>query len=318
MLKIQNDILEFFFNEVKIKGKYEIKINNNSAYLIPREEERYYKPIITIPDLEYFRILLTEYVKSINEFKKKNNLKLEEHQELSYVLNIMLFNMTSSDAEDLNKFLETRIAFLKDNSFSEYIEPKKIFDFENTSFYAQREVEDFGLETPFIMTFFMKIDNEVFQMPLIRYGIDNDGTCYIYAVQIGRKRTCDTTNQNYKKTVNKVNQGVKNNRDISPSFVLILAMFLKMLNDNKINKIVIPDYLFNRYKKYYHANTTGKSDEILSRMFHSITGLVNRMDNQITGFNIDFYPLDFDSYYHIKIKNLSSDNKILKKLFNKN
>lgn len=320
MLEIPKDIdiLEYFFKEVKEKGKYEIKIDNNSAYIIPREEEKYYKPVIIIPDTDYFRILIMEYINSINDFNKRNNSELEAHQGLSYVMNIMLFNLTPSDAEDLNKFLETRISFLKDNKLSEYEKPKKVFEYEDATFYAQREVEDFGLETPYIMTFSMEEENNSFQMPIIRYGFAEDGTCYIYAVQIGRKRTCDTTNPNYKKIVNKVNQGVKENRDISPSFVLILAMFIKILSENGIKKIVIPDYLFSRYKKYYHANTTNKSDEILSRMFHSIIGLVDRMNTQIEGVDIKSYPLDADSYYHIELKELKSNNKILQKLFNEN
>lgn len=320
MLKIQNDIdiLEFFFDEIKSKGKYEIIINNNEAIIIPREEEKYYKPIIRIPDLEYFRILLIEYVNSINEFNERNNATLERHQGLSYVMNIMLFNLTSSDAEDLNEYLETRICFLKDDKFEEYKEPKKVFEYENATFYAQREVEDFGLETPYIMSFSMKDETKTYQMPIIRYGFDNDGTCYIYAVQIGRKRSCDTTDPNYKKIVNGVNQGVKENRDISPSFVLIMSMFLKMLKENNIKKIVIPDYLFSRYKKYYRATTATKSDEILSRMLRSITGIVNRIDNQIEGINIKSYPQDVDSYYHIEINGLESNNKVLKKLFNEN
>ena len=93
-------------------------------------------------------------------------------------------------------------------------------------------------------------------------------------------------------------------------------MFLKILNDHNIKNIVVPDFLFNRYKKYYRANTTSKSNEILSRMFNNITTLIKRIDDQIDGFNIKTYPLDVDSYYHIEISNLESNNKMLNKLLN--
>ena len=85
MLEKSNDILEIFFKEIKLKGKYEIDIRNNIAYIIPREEERYYKPIIKIPNLNCFTNLLTEYIESINEFNKRNNIKLKEYQDLSYI-----------------------------------------------------------------------------------------------------------------------------------------------------------------------------------------------------------------------------------------
>lgn len=314
MLEIPNKILEFFFREIKLKGKYEIEIKYNTAYIIPRVEERYYKPIIRIPNVKKFANLLIEYIETINKFNSKNNIKQKEYQDLSYVFNIMLFNIAPSDANDLNKFIETRIDFYNDNNLDEFIEQTKVFEYNNNLFYAKREIEDFGLETPYIMSFSMETAGKIYNLPIIRYGIDKDGVCFIYAVQIGRGRFCDINNIDYKNATNPINQGIKEHRNISPSFVLILSIFLKMLNDNNINKIVIPDFLFNRYKKYYRANTTSKSDEILSRMFHNITTLIKRMDSQIEGFNIQSYPLDIDSYYHIELKNLDSKNKMLKKI----
>ena len=311
-----NNISDFFFNEIQKKGKYEILFKENKATISPRAKEEYYKTPITIPDLNYFNDLLTEYVSTINDFNKKNILQLADYQDLSYIFNIMLFNIAASDAIDLNHYLETRISFFKDYNFEEYQQPKKVFAYQNTTFFAQRENECFGLETPYIMTFSMTTNNKLYQLPLIRYGIDNKGTCFIYAVQIGRNRKCENHNPEYKDIVNQVNQGIKEYRNISPSFVLILAMFLKILNDHNIQDIVIPDFLFNRYKKYYHANTTSKSDEILSRMFKNMNILVKRIDEQIEGFSIKNYPLDFDSYYHIQITSLNSNNKVLNKLLN--
>lgn len=282
MIKQTTDILEFFFREIKITGKYEINIKNNFTYIIPRKEEQYYKPIIKIPDLNQFTKLLIKYVEAINEFNKRNNFQLKEYQDLSYIFNIMLFNLASSDADDLNKFIETRISFFNDYHLDKLVKPKQIFEYCDVSFYAQREIEAFGLETPYIMTFKMHIAGETFNLPIIRYGINENGICFIYAVQIGRERHCDINNPKYKNIINQVNKGIKEHRGISPSFVLILAMFFKILNDNNINKVVIPDFLFNRYKKYYRANTTIKS-----------------------------------SYYHININNLESNTPMLKRLLKK-
>ncbi len=318
MLEIPNNILDFFFKEVTEKGKYKIEIKGKMAYIIPREEETYYKPIIIIPDIEELSNLLIQYIIAVNEFNKKNNIQLEEYQDLSYIFNIMLFNLSSSDANDLNKFILTRISFFYDNNLEQYNKRTKIFEYDNVSFYAERELESTGLETPFIMLFSMDINGKSYNLPLIRYAIDNDNTCYIYTVQRGRNRFCDINNPFYRKAVNPVNQGVKDNRNISPSFVLILAMFLKILSDNNISKIMIPDFLFNRYRKYYHANTITKSNEILSRMFHNISIIVKRMSAQIEGFSIEDYPLDIDSYFHISIVNLDSQNKMLKKLLKDN
>lgn len=320
VLYMQNleDITSFFFEEIKSKGKYEIDIEGNSALIIPREEERYYKPNMRIPDLSRFSILLMEYIDAVNEFNERNDAELKKYQNISYIFNIMLFNLASSDGEDLNRFLETRIQFLKDRNLDEYSEPTTVYEHEDVTIYAERKVEEFGLETPYIMVFTMTSKGKTYNLPLIRYAVDANGVCYIYAIQMGRHRSCDTYDPDYKSIVNGVNQGLKEFRNVSPSFTLTFAIFLRMLVENDIKKIVIPDFLFNRYRKYYRANTEVKSSEILSRMLKSITVLVKRMDVQVEGFNIRSYPLDVDSYFHIDITTLSSKNKVLKDVLNAN
>ena len=182
MIEIPKNILEFFFKEIKLKGKYEIEIRKNIAYIIPKEKEKYYKPIIKIPDLASFAILLRQYIQVINEFNQKNNVKLQDYQDLSYIFNIMLFNMTTSDALNLNKYLETRISFFYDNNLEDFWNPQKVFEYNNITFYAQKELEDFGLETPYIMTFFMEINEKQYKLPIIRYAINNERVCFIYVV----------------------------------------------------------------------------------------------------------------------------------------
>jgi len=311
-----SNIINHFFRSIELRGKYNINIKNNVAYIIPRDEEKYYKPVIKITNLEEFTNLLIKYIEAINNFNTVNNVKLKPCHDLSYFLNIFLLNLTASDANDLNSFLKTRISFFRDNNFDDFVTQRKIFDYDSATFYAKREVGSLGLETPYIMGFSMYSNGKYHNLPIVRYAINSDKVCYIYAIQTGRCRNCDTNNSEYKSIINQVNQGVKKYRNISPSFVLILAIFLKILKDNGINRIVIPDYLFNRYRKYYKGNSEIKSNEIISRMFHNITALINRTESEITGFDIKSYPLDIDSYYHIEVNSLDSENKILRKIFN--
>lgn len=315
MSREQYAMLEFFLREVKSKGKYEIVIEGNQAYIIPRMEERFYKPIVRIRDLNSFAVLLIEYVEAMCEFYERKGLKKKDYQSLSYLFNIMLFNLAPSDAEDLNKYMEMRISFFRDSNLEEFVNAREIFAYEDVSFYAQREVEEIGLETPYIMVFTMLREGKIYNLPLIRYGISENRVCHIYAVQIGRGRAIHDFDEYCKRVINGLNKGIKEFRGVAPSFVLALAMFIKMLSERNINKIVIPDFLFNRYKKYYGANTTVRSDEILERMMKSMATLVKRLDNEINGFDIRSYPLDGDSYYHIEIDRLASKNMVLKALF---
>lgn len=313
MIDIPENILEIFFREIQIKGKYKVIINGNKAQIIPRDEESYYKPIMNIQNLEYFNVLLMEYINAINEFITKHNIKLKDYQDLSYILNITLFNLASSDAYDLCTFLEKRISFLHDNSFSEYDNESVVLENENVKITAQRVVEDFGLETPFIMIFKIYINDSVYNLPLIRYAIDEDDKCYIYAVQMGRGRSISQDND-FKNVINKVNSGVKEYRNIAPSFTLAFNLFIQLLQSKETKEIMIPDFLFNRYKQYYGATTVTKSNAILERMMSTMSNLVGRCSNEIDGFKVSSYPLLFDSYYHIDIINMSNQNMTLKKI----
>ena len=315
MFKIPDDIVSFFFDSIKEKGKYTININGNSAVIVPRIEEKYYKPSITIKDMKELKNSLENYVNSLNEFLVNNN-NLLPHHDLSYLLNIMLFNMNATDSLDLASFIDRRSRFFKSNLLNEYDLPKKLVEIDGAKFYAQRILEVAGLETPFCMLFSMENKGNNYELPLIRYTFDGD-KCYIFTVQMGMGRVCLSQDDTYKNTINKVNSGLKEYRNIPPNFVLSLALFLRILNEHNISEIIVPDFLFNRYRKYFKANGEARSNEILTRILNNYMNLLNRMELQIDGFEIISYPNDPDSFIRIKISKLSSKNEFLNEIVNR-
>ena len=309
---IPDDIVTYFFQCLIDKGKYKIENNNGVILINPREQESYYKPVIVVKDIIELKESLENYVHSLNDFY--GSVQLQEYQDLSFFFNNLLLNMTNNDAEDLAKFIDKRAKLFKKDKLEPYKERTHIVDIDDSKFFAQREVESPGLETPYCMIFEMEKNGNVYGLPLVRYSVDHD-TCYIYSVQMGRDRNYQYQEQDYKETVNKVNSGLKKYRDVPPNFVLSLALFTKILNDNNVNNIIIPDYLFGRYKNYYGATTVVKSDKILSRILDKFVDLICRMDMQVDGFDISTYPNDVDSFMRVKLNNPKSENKMLDEIF---
>lgn len=76
----------------------------------------------------------------------------------------------------------------------------------------------------------------------------------------------------------------------------ILAVFFQSINRN------------GRYKHYYKAQGTMRSDEILERILDNFLILLKRMEWQFPFFEIESYPNEIDSYTHVKLKNCGMTN----------
>lgn len=315
MYEIPDDILTFFFSQIVKRGKCRIERIDNQIYIKSRLEHEYYKPVICVNDLEKLEKSLITYINTLNDFIKKYNCVLEDYYDLSYILNHIFLNMVSSDSVDLASYVDKRTAFIKDKLFSEYDKKKEIFQYEDVSFFVQRVLESPGLETPFILIFSMNINGVDYELPLVRYAFDDNKVCHLFAVQTGRLRNVNYNDEVFKSVVNKVNRGVNAYRNVSPSFVLVLTLFFKMLSEHDIKNIVVPDYLFSRYRKYYRNNGTARSDMILKRILNNFITLLQRMEMQINGIEIKNYPNEIDSYTHLTIQKMDSKNKLLAKIF---
>lgn len=305
MFEMPDNILEYFFIELKKKGKYTTTFIGTSAVIEARKEQKYYKPNIFIKDLAELENALKEYVTALNTFYMQNN-NLEEYHDLSFFFNNLLINMTSSDAEDLTIYIYKRISFFENEQFKEFDEPQILYESEGVKYGVQRVLESPGLETPYVLVFFMEYDGVYYNLPLVRYAFDENGVCHLFAVQFGRDRVMDFDDA-YKSIVNKVNTGITKYRNVSPSFVLSLSLFINLLKEMNVENIMVPDFLFGRYRKYIGASSVTKSDQILERILNNFIRLLSRMEFQNEDFQILAYPNDIDSYTHIRLN--SRDKK---------
>ena len=316
VFELPNDIVSYFFKSIIEKGKYKVEVLEDRVFIKSREEQEYYKPVIIVKDLERLNDSLINYVNTLNTFYQDKEDNLEQYHDLTYFFNKLLFNMTNEDASDLASYIDRCSLTFKKDPLESYEEKKMVAQMDNSKFYAQRILESPGLETPYYMLFQMENNGKTYELPIVRYTNPTEDTCMIYAVQMGRGRNYNYQDPEYKNVINKLNSGLKEYRNVPPNFVLSLSLFLKMLSEHNIHNIMIPDYLFGRYKKYLGANTTGRSDAILERILNRYMDLLCRMDNQIEGFDIQTYPNELDSFMRIKINQLSSKNEMLNDIFN--
>ena len=82
MLEFNGDITDFFFQEIKKKGKYTLEKIGSKIVIIPREEEPYYKPIIQINDIERLKIELQKDKKEMEEKAKNLQASIGSDSEL--------------------------------------------------------------------------------------------------------------------------------------------------------------------------------------------------------------------------------------------
>lgn len=326
----------------------EAKKNDDGRYLIPR---------LVIKNKESFNKLLTEYLALA---RKKYDLSIYQ-DELTFadvenyeqvinkiILTTLWANATYDDFSESEEFLRKQIAFLKDETFSEYEEPTIIGYSETLGGYVEVEniQETILNETPnsLKISVIEPETNERYTFPLVRYGIE-DNKCYIYAVQKNKKY--DEENK-FKKKVNRrlfqigenfdtkndtyENYGEGNLKDVSASFVVASNIALGLLASKGITDVVVPSILIERW----NAKETGiivksKREENSQEYIDSNKEEHNKIQNNLTEkllrtflrivshnktFNVTAYPFDIDSSLHIKTnEELDCNNTLLNETF---
>ncbi len=326
----------------------EAKKNDDGRYLIPR---------LVIKNKDNFNKLLTEYLALA---RKKYDLSIYQ-DELTFadvenyeqvinkiILTTLWANATYDDFSESEEFLRKQIAFLKDETFSEYEEPTIIGYSETLGGYVEVEniQETILNETPnsLKISVIEPETNERYTFPLVRYGIE-DNKCYIYAVQ--KNKRYDEENK-FKKIVNRrlfqigenfdtkndtyENYGEGNLKDVSASFVVASNIALGLLASKGITDVVVPSILIERW----NAKETGiivksKREENSQEYIDSNKEEHNKIQNNLTEkllrtflrivshnktFNVTAYPFDIDSSLHIKTsEELDCNNTLLNETF---
>lgn len=219
-----------------------------------------YIPTLRVNKKEEFFHLLTQNINLIKE--KYNFTKVEKIYGKETVIKTILLTLLSNaryqDYNNPNPYLEKNINFLKDQTLSQYnntIITNNIEILQDSYITASNKKDTFGYET--INRFDMTIENqsEKYHLPTINYAIDKD-ICYIYSIQNKIPNEENNYTKKIKRILNKINANVEDKTEYqkkdtilgtTPSFILVLSLFMKILNKENVNKIRVVTLMPDRY-----------------------------------------------------------------------
>ena len=226
---------------------------------------------LVIRDEKYFFNLLEEYLILERKLNRKsvNFLDVSDKNKNKLIISYLFVNATSEDFLRPDLYIKRVISYLKDNTFNYLnnginIELGDIFD--GNILEIKNEEQDIRMETPKKIS--LKIKNkldeqESYELPSIYYGITNingEKECYIYSILNSQKSNDNIFFKKIKRKLYKVNKEVKkgnifNGKDydlddlslVSPSAVISLTIFIKLLKMHNINIVKGISFLPVRY-----------------------------------------------------------------------
>lgn len=298
------DFVNTFFNEICSIDGMSVVIEDNKARLIPPKSKYYYMPPIIINDLSRLNIALGEYIYAVMCTHIRSTI-MDKRHDVKYFLGILNKNLSNYDSLHFEEYVENYTQFILDETFSKYKDKTLVGRAGEYDLLVKRSEEYYGLETPYLFKAFKKNKHIEYELPLIRYGIytnkKGEKVVRIYAIQRKRNYVNNSLVQDVKASFRPINSGVKDYRDVAPSMVACLTMFVSLLHQEEIRHIEAVDYVPRRYTHFLGAKTEEERDLIQYRATNKFLKLFLRLSNQIDGFNITSVPNDIDSFLHITL-----------------
>lgn len=288
--------------EAKAKGitgearHAEVERIGKKVIITPKIRPDYIPPFV-INDVDVMEANLRKYLEAVKYTDIKSTQIDERHNERYFMFN-MWKNATSSDFQNPEKFVLRYAGFIKDQTFSEFDDLTPIGKFGRSMVMAQRYQDDYGFETPYVMHLSLTNGKAVYNLPWIRYGITQnrlgDKLAYIYALQRMEPSRDEGYNEEVKKAINRVNSGVKKYRNVTPSAIAALSIFLGMLEAEGVKGIKAPDFLIGRYGKFSNVTTEEETDRIQHNLTEKFLRNFLRLDTQLDNFRIE--PIDVNEF----------------------
>lgn len=312
--------------------RHEVAINAaaNEDGVLSEEDVAYFEQRIRNSESARPEILITadkmpKLNAALDDFLHKNHeasLEYTRDKDADYFFYWLVKNMTNSDTEDLAGYVKRYADFTADKTFAGLSHPAFIGNVEDVSFLALNADEyEAGLETPYLMLFWAEKNQISSVLPFIRYGIENTEkgkVAYIYAVQRRKDENAFETelDQQLDRIFAGANSGVKEHRNITPSMVCMLAVFIGMLKAKGIKEVKAPDFIVRRWGDFWKAKTDEDCVRIQSNATNKFLLSFVRLSNQFEGLDIQFVPNEVDSFLHLKLSNeLKTKNQTLAKFY---
>ena len=275
-------MIKQIFDELKLEARTgEVKLDDGKgtrifriAFNIVDDNVSSDIPNLYIKDYDNFYKLLNIYVNNILKFYELE----ENYYNVKLVLSFLFVNITMSEMNNLESYISKYINFINDISLKDKFGEKKTI-LGNLKYSIEKQ--SLQQETPYSFKSYFEKDGSKYALPRISFGISNE-VCYIYAIQNkdSKINTDSKYNLEVKEKLRTINSGISKYRNVTPSFVVTLSLFISFLKENNINKIQIvtplPIRQMNRDKSLEHKikfySMCGKlSSEELEKFKQEIT-----------------------------------------------
>ncbi len=278
-------------------------------------------PLVEIRNPVALEKALSAYMQTVQTKQIEYTKPDKSHGYKHFLFNIWK-NATSSDCVSPEQFVYRYINFINDDTFSEFDRVTPLGKCNDDILLVKRRQDKEGFETPYIMHLAFSDGTSIYNLPWIRYGISTNKAgeklAYIYALQRMDECPNDLYNSHIRQLLNKVNSGVKNYRNVTPSAIAALSIFLGMLEAQGISCIKAPDFLRFRYGKYRNAHSMDEQDRIQENLTEKFLRNFLRLSDQLSNLSIQSVPNDELNSFLCMVLNPydgSCKNETLKKFY---
>ncbi len=214
-------------------------------------------PTIYISDSIKFFEYLTNIINSLIKLNAEYEITSSARNLAMKVLRRIWLRMGIEDIANIESFLDKQLQFTRNRLLDTY-NIEKSNSFNEYEIFMKSEVNPTWDETTRSMIFTMKKNNNTYELPHILYDIDDEGVCYIYAVQSSKKKKDKTI----ERELYKLNKNIEN-PNVHPSKVYAMMFFINELKKKGISKMRIPSMQVLSY--HYHELLSEKAKKDLEK-----------------------------------------------------
>lgn len=305
--------------KIDLDDKYKIDYHISLNYII---EGKYItgdnsNPTLKIPHFNIFLEKLTTLINLMAKFhfEDKEYFEFSDENFLNYLLISCFSNMNETDLNHPLAYFDRQIkAYSNIYNFDNSVVGKFILKEKDISINKITKKNKASMESLLCTQFYFLHNDDQYLLPKIHYYIV-DNCCYIMGIQNTKKKQDNTLSRNMDRYFRKLDKGLDNisksengkvetEKDISPSFLAALTMFIAS-NEN-ISTFYFPSYLPLRYiNKVGLLKSKGEEIQEADRIQTNITNkllltasrISLHFDNSNISLNNDgFLQLEFDSH----------------------
>lgn len=214
-------------------------------------------PTIYVNDSIKFFGYIKEIVESFIELNLERGIMSNPRNYIMHFFRRIWLRMGIEDIGNVEQFLEKQLQFIR-NRLLDTPNSVMVDSIGDCEVSMHTEINETWDESTRSMIFTMNKGENKYELPRILYDIDDQGTCYIYAVQSSKQEN----DKKLERSLYKLNKGIEN-PNVHPSKVYALLLFIKELKKKNITRIKIPSMQVLSYR--YHELLGKKAKDDLER-----------------------------------------------------